>query len=145
VLEPPHRTSRDLYALPDRIVNRLVRDDDIASLRKRWYHTRYCREGLCVYDTCGCPNVSGDVGFCLDVYVLCTVEPWGAARTDTVGTEGGDGAVFQMFGGDEVIVVVGCEVYDCTTVRELRAGAGCTGRVLERGWDIGYGLGRGEG
>ena len=120
---PPDRAPTYLNPLPNRIIHGAVRHNDIPSLRKGWNDTRYCREGLRVDYTGWRANMGSDVGFCLDMHVLGSVEAWGPAGAHAVGAEGLDGFLFEGFVGNEVVEVIGGEICDGAAVGELASGA----------------------
>ena len=123
MLVPPDRTPGDLNPLPDRIIHRLVRHNDIAPLTKRRNHTRDCRERLRIHDTSRRPEESRDVRFGLHMHVLSAVEAGRTARTNAVGPQRLNGFFFEGFVADEVVEVVGREICDGAAVGELHFGA----------------------
>lgn len=52
----------------------------------------------------------------LDMYVLCAVKPWRAARTNSVGAKDLNGFLFQGLIADEVVKIVGSKIRDGTAV-----------------------------
>lgn len=123
MLKPPNRTPRDLNALPNSKTNALVRHNDITPLTERGDHTTDGRERLSINDAGVDADVGGHVGLGLHVHVLGAVEAGGAAGADAVGAEGGDGAVLDCVGGDEVVEVVGGEICDGAAVGQAGFGS----------------------
>lgn len=122
MLVPPYCASADLHALPDGIVDCLVRYDDVAALAERGDDAGDGGEGLCVDDTRGYTKMCCDVRLGLHVYVLRAVEAGRATRADPICAEGLDGLLFECLVCDEVVVVVGCEIRDGAAVGEFRLG-----------------------
>lgn len=60
-----------------------------------------------------------DIRLDLDMDVLSSVEVWGAAGTDTVCAQGGDGSLFDLLVATQVVVVVSREVRDGLASQEL--------------------------
>lgn len=61
----------------------------------------------------------GNVRLRFHVYVLCSIEAWRSTGTDAVCPECLDSLFLERLVCDEVIEVVGCEICDCSPVREL--------------------------
>jgi hypothetical protein len=124
VLVPPHRAPADLDALPDCIVDGLVRDNDVATLREGRDDARDGGEGLRVDDARGNTQVCGDVGLGLNVDILCAIETRRAAGTDAVCAERLDSLLLERLVAIEVVEVVRGEVRDGAAVGELGFGSG---------------------
>ena len=123
MLVPPHRTSRNLYTLPDSIVDSFICHDDIPPLTKRRNHTRDRREGLSIDDACWHTQVGSDVGLGLDVHVLGAIETGGAAGADAVSTQDLDGAFLEVGVCGEGVEIIGGEVGDGAAVGEFGFGS----------------------
>ena len=54
--------------------------------------------------------------FGLDMYILCAVKAWRAARTNSVGAKDLNGLFLQVFVANEVVKIVRSKVGDCTAV-----------------------------
>lgn len=54
--------------------------------------------------------------FGLDMYILCAVKAWRAARTNSVGAKDLNGFFFQLFIADQIVKVVGSKICDCSAV-----------------------------
>lgn len=63
------------------------------------------------------------------MHVLRAVEARGTTGSNAIGAEGRDGAFFEVFVGDEVVVVVGGEVGNGAAVGEAGFRAGGSGRM----------------
>ncbi len=110
MFKPPYRAPTNLDALSGRETNRLIRNNDIASLAETRNHTRDSRERLRIDNASGHTKVRSNIRLRLLVDILGPVEAWGTARADTIGTECLDGFLFEDFGGEEVVEVVRGEV-----------------------------------
>jgi hypothetical protein len=118
-----NRAPTNLQPLPNRIIDRSIRNNDIASLAECWNHTRDRRESLCVNDASFGAKTRRDVGLRLHVDILRAVELGGSARPDTVCAEGLDGFFFDLLVADEVVEVVGREIRDGPAVGEFYFGS----------------------
>ena len=127
MLIPAHRTPRNLDPLPDRVVDRAVRNNHVPPFGKGRDDARDGGEGLRVHDAGRLAEEGGDVGFGFDVHVLRAVEAGGAAGADAVGAQGLDGLFFDGVVRDEVVEVVGGEVRDGAVVGEFDFGTCGTG------------------
>ena len=107
---PPHAAPRDLYALSDRIIDRTIRHNDVATLTERGYNAGDRAERLSVDDACCCPQEGSDVLLDLHMYILSAVEAWWTTGSNAVGAQGLNSSFFELFVRDEVIVVVRGEV-----------------------------------
>ena len=124
MLEVPNRTSRYLQSLLNRVITRLIRNDNITSLREGGDDATDGVEGLGVHDACGHVEEVRDIGFRLDVHVLGAVEAGRAAGTDAVGAQSADGLVFEVVVVHKVEDVVAAEVEDGFAGGEFDFGAG---------------------
>jgi hypothetical protein len=122
VLVPPNRAPANLHTLPDREVDSLIRNNDVATLREGRNDARYGRERLRVYDACGNAEVCSNIRLRLHMYVLRAVEARRTTRADAICAESLDGFLFQSLVCDKVIEVVGGEVRDGAAVGEFRLG-----------------------
>lgn len=120
---PSDRASRDLNALPNRIVDCFICNDDIASLAEAGNNARNRAEGLGIDDARRNAQVCGDIRLGLYVNILSTVEAGRATGANTIGAQGSDGFLLESLRGEEVVKVVGGEVRDCAAVGELGFGS----------------------
>lgn len=123
MLIPPHRASRNLNPLANRVIHPLIRHNDVSPLRKRRDHAGYSREGLGVDDTSRHAEEGSHVRFGAHVDVLGAVEAGGTAGADAVRAKGLDCFLLEGFVGDEVVEVVGGEVGYGAAVCEFGFGA----------------------
>ena len=132
MLVPSHRTPRNLDALADREIDRVVRDDDIAPLAKSRDHTGDGREGLGVHDASPGTQELGNIGLGLHVHVLRAIEAGGSARAHAVGAQCLDGFLLEGLVGDEVVEIVRGEVGNGAAVGEFGFRASGAEEGLER-------------
>lgn len=66
------------------VVGSMIGDDDIFMFVEWRDNIGDCWEGLCINDIMFGIKVSGDVGFCFDVYILGFVELWWVVRFNVI-------------------------------------------------------------
>lgn len=120
MVEPLYCASRGLEALADRIIDRAVSNNDVATFAECGNDAGDGGKGLGIDNTALGTKVGGNVGFSLDVDVLRAVKLRGAARANAVCSEGLDSFLLDLFVGVEIIEVVRSEVRYSPAVRELR-------------------------
>lgn len=98
MLEPAHRAPADLHALPDRIVDGAISNDNVAALAETGNDTADGGEGLRVNDACGNTQVCGNISLGLHVDVLGAVETRRATGADAVGAQGLYGFLLKHIG-----------------------------------------------
>lgn len=126
---PPDHAARDLHAFSQGIVTAFVGDDDISALGECWNHARRRGKRLGVQDTGRDAEEGGDICFGLHVDILRAVEARRATRADTMSAQGFDGAALEILVGDEVVVIVGCEIGDGVAAGELGLDGGRTANL----------------
>ncbi|KAL7356314.1 hypothetical protein ACKS0A_06311 [Histoplasma ohiense] len=119
MLIPAHRAPRDLYALPNRIINTFIHNNDITTLRERRDNTRYRGERLRINNTGR--HAEGGCNVCLSTYVhvLSPVETRWPAGADAVCAESLDGFLLEVLIRDKVVEVGGGEVDHGAAVGEF--------------------------
>lgn len=126
MLIPPNGAPRNLHPLPDGIVDRLVRYNDIPSLGERRDYTGYCRERLRIDDARRgaqeCRNVSLD----LHMHVLGAIKPGRAAWPNPISPHGLNRPFFQILVGDEIVEIVGGEIRHGSSIGQLGTGTAWT-------------------
>lgn len=120
MIEPFDVASRDLKTLANRIVDLLVRDNDISSLAEGGDDTGNGGECLGVDDATFGTKISGDVGFRLHMDILGAVKLRRATGTDTVGAQDLDGLFLDLLVAVEVVEVVRGEIGSSTAVGKFR-------------------------
>ena len=113
---PPNRAPRYLNTLSNSIIDRSIRNDNVASLRKCRYDTRDGGECLSIDYACRSSQVCCYICFGLDMYILCAVKPRGAAGTNPVGAKNLDSFLFQSFVTNKIVEIVRSEVCDCAAI-----------------------------
>ena len=117
---PPNRAPRYLNTLSNSIIDRSIRNDDVASLRKCRNDARDGGKCLSIDNACGSSQVCCYICFGLDMYILCAIKPRGAAGTNSVGAKDLDSFLFQRLITNEIVEIVGSEVCDCAAIRQFR-------------------------
>jgi hypothetical protein len=125
-----NRASADLQPLSNSIIDRPIRNNDIASLTERRDDTGDGREGLGIHNAALRSKTRRDIGFRFHVDVLCPVKLRRTTGSNAICAECLDSLFLDLIIADKVIEVVGCEIGHCSTVGELDPGAGRAARVL---------------
>ena len=120
VLVPPHGAPRDLNALPCSIIQCPVGHYDVASFTEGRNHAADGGKSLCVDDASWSAEMSRDVCFCFDMYILGAIETWGRTGPHTVCSEDLNGLLFESLIRDQVVEVVRREVRHRAAIRKLR-------------------------
>ena len=106
----PDRAPTNLQTLPNSIIDRAIRNNNIASLTESRNNTGNCREGLRINNTTFRAKARRDVRLRLHVYILSAIELRRSARSNTVCSKSLNGLFFNLLVADEVVEVVGGEV-----------------------------------
>lgn len=117
MLIPANRAPRNLHSFPDRVVDRLVRHDDIASLGEGRNHTGYSGECLRIDDARRSAQECRDVSLNLHMHVLRAIKPGGAAWTDSISPQCLDCTLFEVLVRVEVVEIVGREIRHGASIR----------------------------
>ena len=121
MLVPTNRAARDLHPLPNRIINRLVRDNDVPSLGECRNDTRNRRERLRVDDARRGAQKRRDVRLDLHVHVLRAVESGGSTWSNSVRTQCLNGALLEVLVRVEVVEIIGCKICHRSAVGQFRS------------------------
>ena len=106
MLIPVNGTPGNLDPFANSIIHRSVSDYDIAPLTKSWDHTANRRKGLSVDNARWRAEMSCNIGFGFDMYILSAVEARRRARTYAVGTQYLYSLFFESFVRDKIVEIV---------------------------------------
>lgn len=106
----PDRAPANLQSLPNGIIDRAIRNNDIASLAKCRNHTRDRGESLRIHDTLIRAQARRDIRLSLHVDILRAVELGRATRPNAICPERLDSFLLDLLVANEVVEVVGSEV-----------------------------------
>jgi hypothetical protein len=115
----PDRAPANLQSLPDSIIDRAIRNNDISSLAKRWNNTRDSGKSLRIHNALLCTKVRSNVRFRLHMNILRAVELRWSTRSNTIRPESLDSFLLNLLIANEVVEIVGREIRHGPAVREL--------------------------
>jgi hypothetical protein len=115
----PDRAPANLQSLPNSIIDRAIRNNDIPSLAKAGNHTRDSGESLRIHDTLLRPKTRGNVRLRLHMNILRAVELRRATRSHAIRPERLDSLLLDLLITNKIVEIVGREIRHHLAVREL--------------------------
>lgn len=115
----PDRAPANLQSLPNCIIDRAIRNNDIPSLAKAGNNTRDGGEGLRIHDTLLRPKTRCNVRLRLHMDILRAVELRRATRSNAIRPERLNSLLLDLVIANKVVEIIGREIRHHLAVREL--------------------------
>jgi hypothetical protein len=115
----PDCAPANLQSLPDSIIDRAIRNNDISSLAERRDNTRDGGESLRINNTILRAKARSNVRLGLHMNILRAVELRRATRSNAICPESLDSLLLDLLIANEVIEIIGREIRHSPAIREL--------------------------